>query len=134
MAQPYSAVRMPGGLKAALVLVWLQAVANFVVAMVVFREYRNNIDHGHTDGNKLIGITAWVMLGTALLLVACGLGVAARQRWARPTVIALEVVNLLGGVLVVLTGGAVQGLLAMVVTAVVIAGFGSTKGIAWFRR
>jgi hypothetical protein len=75
-----------------------------------------------------------VTLGTAVLLAACALGAAAHQDWARRAVIALEVLNILSGVVLVLVGGAVPGLLGMVVSAAVIGGFGSTKAIAWVRR
>ncbi|WP_035841822.1 hypothetical protein [Kitasatospora azatica] len=134
MVQSYSTDRMPGGLKGALAVVWLQAVVNLVFAVVLFHENRNNIDHGYTDDSGLLVTGACVTLGTALLLAAGALGAAARHDWARRTVIALEVLNILGGVLLVLLGGTVSGLLGMLVSAVVIAGFGSTKAVAWVRR
>ncbi|MFJ9842382.1 hypothetical protein ACIRYZ_18240 [Kitasatospora sp. NPDC101155] len=134
MVQSYATDRMPGGLKGALVVVWLQAAVNLVFAMVLFRENRNDIANGYTDDSGLLVTAAWVTLGTALLLAACALGAAARQDWARRTVIALEVLNVLGGVLLVLVGGAVPGLVGMVVSAVVIGGFGSAKAVAWVRR
>jgi hypothetical protein len=133
MVQSNSTDPMPGGLKGALVVVWLQAVVNLVSAMVLFHQNQNDIDHGYTDDSGLAITAAWVTLGTAVLLAACALGTAAHQDWARRTVIALEVLNILGGVFFVLVGGAVPGLLGMVVAAAVIGGFGSAKAVAWVR-
>ncbi|MFE0461379.1 hypothetical protein ACFW1A_19240 [Kitasatospora sp. NPDC058965] len=134
MAQSYSTDRMPGGLKGALVVVWLQSAVNLVVALMLFHENQNETDHGITDDSTLLVTAAWVTLGTALLLAACAVGTAVHQDWARRTVMALEVLNILSGVLLVLVGGAAPGLLGMVVSAAVIGGFGSAKAIAWVRR
>ncbi len=134
MVQSYSTDRMPGGLKGALVVVWLQAAVNLVYGIVLFHENRNDIDHGYTDDSGFLVTAAWVTLGTAVLLAACALGTAVHQDWARRTVIVLQVLNILAGVVLVLVGGAVPGLLGMVVSAAVIGGFGSAKAVAWVRR
>ncbi|GAA1271461.1 hypothetical protein GCM10009665_69600 [Kitasatospora nipponensis] len=131
MVQTYTNDRMPGGLKGALVVVWFQAVVNVVFAMNLFHEHRTDLDNGRTDDSGFLLTSAWGTLGIAALLAAGALGTAARHNWARRTVITLEALNILGGVVVVLLGGVVPGLLAMVVSATVIGGFGSTRAVAW---
>ncbi|GAA2152440.1 hypothetical protein GCM10009760_49020 [Kitasatospora kazusensis] len=134
MVPSYSPDPMPGGLKGALVVVWIQAAGNLVFAMVMFHENRNDIDHGHTDNSSLLVTGAWVTLGTAVLLAVCALATAARQNWARRTLIGLQVLNILGGVFLALVGGGVPVLLGMVVSAAVIGGTGSAKAASWIQR
>ncbi|MER7584180.1 hypothetical protein [Kitasatospora sp. NPDC097691] len=133
MVQSKSTEPMPGGLKGALVVVWLQAAVNLVYALVGFHENQNDIDHGYTDHSGLLVMASWVTLGIAVLLAACALATAAHQDWARRTVIVLEVLNLLSDAVLVMAGGAVAGLLGMVVAVAVIGGFGSRRTIAWVR-
>ncbi|AUG80236.1 hypothetical protein CFP65_5539 [Kitasatospora sp. MMS16-BH015] len=133
MVQSPPSVRMPGGLKGALVAVWLQAAVNLVVAIVMFGMNRSDSDHGYTDDRALLLVAAWATLVAAVLLAAGALGTAARRDWARRTVIGLELLSILSGVVLTLLGGATQGLLGMVVAAAVIGGFSSTRAIGWVR-
>lgn len=104
MTTPSVKAQMPKSVRQALVGVWIQAVLNLVVGFLLVALVSDGADHGREDGAGLIRFLAVVSLVIAGVLLLCGVFAERRLKGIRVTVIVIEALGVLIGVVGVFQG------------------------------
>ncbi len=124
---------MPKSVRLATVGVWVQAVLNLAAGALLLAVVSDAVDHGQDEGVGLIRFVAVLSLLIAAALLLCGVLVGKRSNAIRVTVVVVEAVSLVGGVLGLLQGG-VSALPGIVFALAVLRGFTSAEARNWFDR
>jgi hypothetical protein len=116
---PHPAGIVPGPLRAVRVILYVQAVATLLGLAATALEIKSRFDHGQDvpGSTYVLGMVSLVCAVAAAVLAA---SIVARGRfWARRSVMALEVVTIIYG-LINIFGGVVAGIGEIIVGAAVI--------------
>ncbi|MEU1513260.1 hypothetical protein ABZ490_14040 [Streptomyces sp. NPDC005811] len=125
---------MPRNVRLALVGVWVQAVLNLAAGAVLLAVVSDAADHGRDEGVGLLRFVAVLSLLIAGALLLCGVLAGKRLNGIRVTVIVIEALGLLIGVLGLLQGGGVSVLPGIALALVVLRGFSSAEARNWFAQ
>ncbi|MGJ5828245.1 hypothetical protein [Streptomyces ossamyceticus] len=134
MTTPGVRAKMPKSVRLATVGVWVQAVLNLAAGALLLAVVSDAVEHGQDEGVGLIRFVAVLSLLIAAALLLCGVLVGRRSNAIRVTVVVVEAVSLVGGVLGLLQGGGVSALPGIVFALAVLRGFGSAEARNWFDR
>ncbi|WP_329277325.1 hypothetical protein [Streptomyces sp. NBC_01451] len=126
-------VQMPKTVKVALVLVWVQALLNLAVGFLLLVLVNDDVDHGRDEGVGMLRFLAVLSLLIAGALLLCGVFAGKRLNGVRVTVIVIEALVLLSGVVGLFQGGFTV-LPGIVLAIVVLRGFSAAEGRNWFDR
>ncbi|GAA3853872.1 hypothetical protein GCM10023084_05150 [Streptomyces lacrimifluminis] len=125
---------MPKSVGPALVGVWVQAVLNLAVGFLLLALVNDAADHGQEEGAGLLRFLAVLSLLMAGALLLCGVFAGKRSNGIRVTVVVIEALSLLSGVLGLLQGGGVPVLPGIAFALAVLRGFSSAEARNWFDR
>ena len=124
---------MPRNLKFALVGVWFQAVVNLGLGFFFLALVNDAVEHGQEEGTAFVRFIAYISIVIGALLAACGIAAPRRQGWVRTTVLVIEAISLVSGV-IGLFSGQLSSVLGIVLAIVIGKEFLSDSGRAWFHR
>lgn len=127
--------RRPGGLTAALVVLWFQVVTNLAGGILFLVLASVEAEHGR-DGT-LVAVGGAVSVLAAPVLAVGAVGLARRRLSARTPVLVVEILVVLNGV-VILVVGLLNGLppssvIGIILAVLVIQGVFSPQATAWLR-
>jgi hypothetical protein len=125
---------MPKSVRLALVGAWVQAVLNLAAGFLLLALVNDAADHGQDEGAGLLRFLAVLSLLIAGVLLLCGVFAGKRSNGIRVTVIVIEALSLLTGVLGLFQGAGVSGLPSIVFALAVLRGFSSAEARNWFDR
>ncbi|MGW3101235.1 hypothetical protein [Streptomyces sp. NPDC001100] len=134
MTTPSVKAQMPRNVRLALVGVWVQAVLNLAAGFLLLAVVSDAVDHGQDEGAGLLRFVAVLSLLIAGALLLCGVFAGKRSNGIRVTVIVIEALSLLSGVLGLFQGGGVGVLPSIAFALVVLRGFSSAEARNWFDR
>lgn len=126
-------LEMPRQLKFIRVFLWIQAVLNILVSALVTSLAINELDHGNEEAGLALALA---LLGfvVAVVLIACAIRISRGSSWVRPTVIGVEGLVVVMGVISLFSGGAVTQLLGMAIAVAIIVTLNKPEERAWFTR
>jgi hypothetical protein len=133
MTTPSVKAQMPKSVRLALVGVWVQAVLNLAAGFLLLALVNDAADHGQDEGAGLLRFLAVLSLLIAGALLLCGVLAGKRSNGIRVTVIVIEALSLLSGVLGLLQGS-VSVLPGIAFALVVLRGFSTVEARNWFDR
>ncbi|MDQ0760606.1 hypothetical protein [Streptomyces canus] len=133
MTTPGVKAQMPTSVRLALVGVWVQAVLNLAAGFLLLALVNDAADHGQDEGAGLLRFLAVLSLLIAGALLLCGVFAGKRSNGIRVTVIVIEALSLLIGVLGLLQGG-FSALPGIVFALVVLRNFSAVEARNWFDR
>ncbi|MFF7841806.1 hypothetical protein ACFZC6_23800 [Streptomyces ossamyceticus] len=107
---------------------------NLAAGALLLAVVSDAVEHGQDEGVGLIRFVAVLSLLIAAALLLCGVLVGRRSNAVRVTVVVVEAVSLVGGVLGLLQGGGVSVLPGIVFALAVLRGFSSAEARNWFDR
>ncbi|MFE9438225.1 hypothetical protein ACFYO2_04280 [Streptomyces sp. NPDC006602] len=113
--------------------VWVQAVLNLAAGFLLLALVNDAADHGQDEGAGLLRFLAVLSLLIAGALLLCGVFAGKRSNGIRVTVIVIEALSLLSGVLGLLQGS-VSVLPGIAFALVVLRGFSTVEARNWFDR
>ncbi|WP_343239815.1 hypothetical protein [Streptomyces sp. SID12488] len=113
--------------------VWIQGVLNLVVGFLSLALMNDAADHGQDEGSGMLRFLAVLTLVIAGALLLCGVFADKRSNGIRVTVIVIESLVLLSGVVGLFQSG-VSVLPGIVLALVVLRGFSSAEARNWFDR
>ncbi|GAA0307857.1 hypothetical protein ACKI1I_04305 [Streptomyces turgidiscabies] len=125
---------MPKSVRLALVGVWLQAVLNLAAGFLLVAVVNDAVDHGRDEGAGLLRFVAVLSLLIAGALLLCGVFAGKRVNGIRVTVIVVEALGVLIGVVSLFQGGGVSVLPGIVFAVAVLRVFSSAEARNWFDR
>lgn len=126
-------LEMPRQLKFVRVFLWIQAVLNLLVSVLVTGLAINELDHGNEEAGLSL-VLAVLGFVVAVVLVACAVRISRGSPWVRPTVIAVEGLSVVMGVISLVSGGAVTQLIGMAIAVAIIVTLNKPEERAWFTR
>lgn len=123
---------MPGPLKAALVLLVLQAAANGFGGFLIQDKIGDRLDHGQEVANSgLVNSAVYLSYGLSAVLLATIAFLIARRPWAQYPVYVIEALAIaIGLILLVATGGA-GGILGLAMAVLVLIGVSRPAVTEW---
>ncbi|WP_340683397.1 hypothetical protein LCL61_33190 [Amycolatopsis coloradensis] len=126
-------VEMPGRLKIVRGFLWAQAVLNVLASVLVTALAVNELEHGNEEAGLALALA---LLGfvVAVVLIACAIRISRGSPWVRPTVIAVEGLVVVMGLVSLVNGGAITQLIGMGIAVGVIVVLTKPEESAWFRR
>ncbi|EME58491.1 hypothetical protein [Amycolatopsis decaplanina] len=126
-------LEMPRGLKFVRGFLWLQAVLNILVSALVTSLAINELDHGNEEAGLALALA---ILGfvVAVVLIACATRISRGSAWVRPTVIAVEGLAVVMGLISLVSGGAITQLIGMGIAVGIIVILNKPEERAWFTR
>jgi hypothetical protein len=125
---------MPGGLKGALVILWLQFLANAFVGYIILDELSEDASHGRSmDGTGFSYFLGYLSIAVAIVLAVCAVLALRGRSWVRPTIISIESLSILSGV-VNLFSGAFLGIVGIALSIGVIVVLNRPDVREWFER
>ncbi|OLZ58807.1 hypothetical protein [Amycolatopsis keratiniphila] len=124
---------MPRQLKIVRVFLWVQAVLNVLVSVLVTALAINELDHGNEEAGLALALA---ILGfvVAVALIACAIRISHGSPWVRPTVIAVEGLAVVMGLVSLVNGGALTQLIGMGIAVGIIVTLNKPEESAWFKR
>ncbi|MFI5564094.1 hypothetical protein ACIA2T_32805 [Amycolatopsis japonica] len=124
---------MPRQLKLVRVFLWVQAVLNILVSVLVTALAINELDHGNEEAGLALALA---ILGfvVAVVLIACAIRISHGSPWVRPTVIAVEGLSVVMGLISLVNGGAITQLIGMGIAVGIIVTLNKPEETAWFKR
>ncbi|MFD0277516.1 hypothetical protein ACFVHB_26915 [Kitasatospora sp. NPDC127111] len=128
-ANPWASEQMPASIKWAVAGVWLHAVLNGIGALVLFGIATD--PYGSDAG--LLRLLAALSLLIAVLLAVCAALAPRRAGWTRATVLVIEWLGIISGLLLLFTG-AVASLAGLAVSVLIVGAYTSNAGRSWFDR
>ncbi|MFF0015344.1 hypothetical protein [Streptomyces sp. NPDC005374] len=134
MTTPSVKAQMPKSVRLALVGVWVQAVLNLAAGALLLAVVNDAVDHGRDEAAGLLRFLAVLSLLVAGVLLLCGVFAGKRSNGIRVTVIVIEALSLLTGVVGLFQGAGVSGLPSIVFALAVLRGFNSAEARNWFDR
>jgi hypothetical protein len=127
-------VRMPGQLKIVLGVLIFQILANTFVGYVVFSEVQDAESHGQrVDGAGLAYFASILSFVVAVVLLLCVVMTFQRLSWVRPAVITVQAVNVLSGLLALLSTGQITAITGIVLSIAVISVMAKDEVRDWYR-
>ncbi|MFI9453973.1 hypothetical protein [Amycolatopsis sp. NPDC052450] len=126
-------LEMPRQLKFVRVFLWVQAVLNILVSALVTALALNELDHGNEEAGLALALALLGFVG-AVVLIACAIRISRGSAWVRPTVIAVEALAVVMGVISLVNGGAITQLIGMGIAIGVIVTLNKPEERAWFTR
>ncbi|WP_327694684.1 hypothetical protein [Streptomyces sp. NBC_00459] len=123
--------QMPKNVKMALAGVWVQAVLSLVAGFLLLAVVDDAVDHGQEDGAGLLRFVAVLTLLIAGALLLCGVFAGTRANGIRVTIIAIEVLSLVSGLVGLLNGGGIS-IAGILLALVVLRGACSAEARNWF--
>ncbi|WP_409490108.1 hypothetical protein [Amycolatopsis sp. cmx-11-12] len=126
-------LEMPRQLKFVRVFLWIQAVLNLLVSALVTSLAINELDHGNEEAGLSLALAVLGFV-VAVVLVACAVRISRGSPWVRPTVIAVEGLSVVMGVISLVSGGAVTQLIGMAIAVAIIVTLNKPEERAWFTR
>jgi hypothetical protein len=128
-------VRMPRQLKIVLAVLIFQILANSFVGYVVLAEVQDAESHGQdVEGAGLVYFASVLSFVAAALLLLCVVMTFQRLAWVRPTVITIQVVNIVSGLIALLSSGQVTALTGIVLSIAVISVMSKDDVRDWYQR
>ncbi|MFD6066197.1 MULTISPECIES: hypothetical protein [Amycolatopsis] len=126
-------VEMPGRLKIVRGFLWVQAVLNVLASALVTMLAIDELDHGNEEAGLVLalGLLGFVV---AVALIACAIRISRGSPWVRPTVIGVEGLVVVMGLISLVNGGAITQLIGMGIAVGVIVVLTKPEESAWFRR
>jgi hypothetical protein len=125
-------VSMPGRLIGVLVVLGFQVLANGFLGWVLIDELNEDASHGASmDGAGVFYFLGYLSLVIAVVLLVCAVLTVRPQAWARPTIITIEGIAIISGV-INLVSGAVASLLGIIIAIVVISVLMSEDAREWY--
>ncbi|WP_405639468.1 hypothetical protein [Streptomyces sp. NBC_00019] len=134
MTTPSVKAPMPRNVRLAVVGVWVQALLNLAAGALLLAVVNNAADHGQDEGAGLLRFVAVLSLLIAGALLLCGVFAGKRSNGIRVTVIVIEVLSLLSGVVGLLKGGGASVLPGIAFALGMLRGFSSAEARNWFGR
>ncbi|MGY1502697.1 hypothetical protein ACW4TU_39995 [Streptomyces sp. QTS52] len=134
MTTPSVKAQLPKNVRLALVGVWVQAVLNLAAGALLLAVVNDAADHGQDEGAGLLRFLAVLSLLIAGALLLCGVFADRRLNGIRVTVIVIEALSLLSGVLGLLQGAGVSVLPGIAFALLVLRGFSTVEARNWFDR
>ncbi|MEV7556007.1 hypothetical protein AB0N89_40865 [Amycolatopsis sp. NPDC089917] len=127
------APEMPRQLKTVRVLLWIQAVLNLLASALVTALAINELDHGNEEAGLALALA---ILGfvVSLVLIASAIRISRGSAWVRPTVIGVEGLSVVLGVIGLISGGAITQLIGMGIAIGIIVVLTKPEERAWFTR
>ncbi|MFC3452952.1 hypothetical protein [Amycolatopsis speibonae] len=127
------APEMPRQLKTVRVFLWIQAVLNLLASALVTALAINELDHGNEEAGLALAL-ALLGFAVSLTLIACAIRISRGSSWVRPTVIGVEGLSVVLGVISLISGGAVTQLIGMGIAIGIIVVLNKPEERAWFTR
>lgn len=125
-------VSMPGRLIGVLVVVAVQILGNGFLGWALVDELNEDAEHGASmDGAGVFYFVGYLSIVIAAVLLVCAVLTVRPQAWARPTIITIEGIAIVSG-LINLVNGAVASLLGIVIAVVVISVLMSDDSRDWY--
>ncbi|RSN18620.1 hypothetical protein DMC63_18350 [Streptomyces sp. WAC 05977] len=126
-------VEMPGRLKLVRGFLWVQAVLNVLASVLVTVLAIGELEHGNEEAGLVLALA---ILGfvVAVVLIACAIRISRGSPWARPTIVAVEGLVVVMGLVSLLNGGAITQLIGMGIAVGVIVVLNKPEESAWFKR
>ncbi|WP_410649886.1 hypothetical protein [Amycolatopsis sp. cmx-4-54] len=126
-------VEMPGRLKIVRAFLWVQAVLNVLASALVTALAINELEHGNEEAGLALALA---LLGfvVAVVLIACAIRISRGSPWVRPTVVVVEGLVVVMGLVSLVNGGAITQLIGMGIAVGVIVVLNKPEESAWFRR
>ncbi|MFD9127908.1 hypothetical protein [Kitasatospora sp. NPDC059571] len=121
---------LPKPLRTAIVLLALQAAFNVLGGALLLMLASDEADHGG-DSAGLLALFGWVSLVIALLLAVSAAATPRGAAWVRTTVIAVEVLAVLGSA-VSLFSGAFTAVAGIAIAVFIIRAYASADAKRWF--
>lgn len=134
MTTPGMKAQMPKNVRLAVVGIWVQGVLNLAAGALLLAVVNDAADHGQDEGAGLLRFVAVLSLLIAGALILCGALAGKRSNGVRVTVIVIEALSLLSGLLGLFQGGGVSVLPGIVFALVVLRSFSSAEARTWFDR
>ncbi|EMD25470.1 hypothetical protein [Amycolatopsis azurea] len=127
------AAEMPRQLKTVRVFLWIQAVLNLLASALVTALAINALDHGDEEAGLALALA---LLGfvVSLVLAACAIRISRGSAWVRPTVIGVEALAVVLGLISLISGGAITQLIGMGIAIGIIVVLTKPEERAWFTR
>jgi len=127
------APEMPRQLKTVRVFLWIQAVLNLLASALVTILAINELDHGNEEAGLVLALA---LLGfvVSLVLIACAIRISRGSAWVRPTVIGVEGLSVVLGLISLISGGAITQLIGMGIAIGIIVVLTKPEESAWFTR
>ncbi|SDY39178.1 hypothetical protein SAMN05421504_105405 [Amycolatopsis xylanica] len=122
---------MPRPLKNVRILLWFQAISNILAGFLVIMLALNALDHGDEDGALplVIGIISLII---AVVLAVCAVMISGHAPWVRTTIMTLEGITLVAGVIGLVSGGAVTLLIGIGIAIGILFSLSNPAVKEWF--
>ncbi|MGY6650769.1 hypothetical protein ACXIZN_01255 [Amycolatopsis sp. TRM77291] len=126
-------VEMPGRLKLVRGFLWVQVVLNVLASALVTALAIDELEHGNEEAGLVLALA---ILGfvVAVALIACAIRISRGSPWVRPTIVAVEGLVVIMGLVSLLNGGAITQLIGMGIAVGVIVVLNKPEESAWFKR
>jgi len=125
---------MPGRLKGALVVLWLQVLANALAGFLLLNSLSEDESHGRSmDGTGIFYFLGYFSIAVAIVLAVCAVLALRGRPWVRPTIISIESLSILSGVVNVFSG-AILGIVGVALSIGVIVVLVRPEVREWFEN
>lgn len=125
---------MPGRIIGILVIMVVQALANGFLGFIVLDAVSTSASHGRSvDGAGVVYFLGYLAIAVAVTLLACAALSPARFAWIRPTVITIEAIGVVAG-LVNLVNGQITAVAGIALAVGVIAALNRDEAREWYHR
>lgn len=133
MTEKIQQQRMPARLKAMLVVMYLQVLANGFGGIVLFDDVQTAESHGaRVPYAGALYTVAFASFLVAAVLLACAVLTPRRFAWIRPTVIAIEAVSVISGLIGLVQGGPPTAVVGITLGVTMIVMLGREDVRDWF--
>ncbi|MFD8495312.1 hypothetical protein [Amycolatopsis sp. NPDC059657] len=122
---------MPRPLKNVRILLWFQAISNILAGVLVTMVALNALDHGDEDAALplVIGIISLII---AVVLAVCAVMISRHAPWVRTTIMTLEGITLVAGVIGLVSGGAITLLIGIGIAIGILFSLSNPAVKEWF--
>ncbi len=126
-------LEMPRRLRFVRGFLWLQAVLNILVTMLLAVLTINELNHGNEEAGLLLVLAILGFL-VSIVLIACAIQISHGTAWVRPTVMVVEGLSVVLGAISLLNGGAFTQLIGIGIAIGIIVVLNKPEEHAWFTR
>lgn len=123
---------MPRQLKTVRILLWLQAVANTLLGILLAMLAVTALEHGRDDALPMAVAVLSLVIG--VVLVACAIMLGRGVPWVRHTVMFVEAVTVLFNLISLINGGGPSLLVGIGIAIAILIGLSKAEVVAWFNR
>ncbi|HEU5472631.1 MAG TPA: hypothetical protein VFV67_18445 [Actinophytocola sp.] len=125
---------IPGRLVGIMIIAVFQALANGFLGFVILDAVSSRASHGASvDGAGLVYFIGYLSIVVAVTLLVCAALTPARFTWVRPTIITVESLGLIGGV-INLFSGQILAVAGIALAIGVIVSLNRDEAREWFTR